>query len=63
MTPPATSERYKTHRFPGAILSHEVWLYYRFPLSSRDVEALLCARGSTVSHAAIRPWCWKFGPD
>jgi putative transposase len=31
MTPPATTERYKNHRFPSEILSHGVWLYYRFP--------------------------------
>jgi hypothetical protein len=33
MTPPATPERYKNHRFPGESISHGVWLYYRFPLS------------------------------
>ena len=37
MTPPADPERYKNHRFPGEIISHGVWLYYRFPLSYRDV--------------------------
>ena len=35
MTPPATTERYKNHRFPGANISHGVWLYYRFTLSYR----------------------------
>jgi putative transposase len=54
MTPPATSERYKHHRFPGAIISHGVWLYSRFTLSYRDVEELLFERGITVSHEAIR---------
>jgi putative transposase len=63
MTPPATSERYKNHRFPGEIIRHGVWLYYRFTLSYRDVEELLCERGITVSHAAIRKWCRKFGQD
>jgi transposase-like protein len=29
MTPLATPERYKHHRFPAEIISHEVWLYYR----------------------------------
>ena len=29
MTPPANSERYKHHRFPGEIISHGVWLYYK----------------------------------
>jgi hypothetical protein len=33
MTPPADPERYKHHRFPGAILHHGVWLYAHFPLS------------------------------
>ena len=33
MTPPADPERYKNHRFPGEIISHGVWLYYRFTLS------------------------------
>src|SRR5947208_609388 len=29
MTPPTDPERYKNHRFPGEIISHGVWLYYR----------------------------------
>jgi len=49
------------HRFPGEIISHGVWLYYRFTLSYRDVEELLFERGITVSHEAIRKWCRKFG--
>jgi transposase-like protein len=45
MTPLADPERYKNHRFPGEIISHGVWLYYRFPLSYRDVQELLFERG------------------
>jgi putative transposase len=30
------------------IISHGVWLYFRFCLSYRDVEALLFARGIIV---------------
>src|SRR5215467_13406476 len=63
MTPPATSDRYKNHRFPGEIISHGVWLYYRFTLSYRDVEELLFERGITVSYEAVRQWCRKFGQD
>src|SRR5262244_142896 len=63
MTPPADTARYKNHRFPGEIISHGVWLYYRFTLSYRDVEELLFERGITVSHEAIRKWCRKFGQD
>jgi putative transposase len=60
MTPPAAPERYKHHRFPGEIISHGVWLSYRFPLSYHDVQALLFERGIDVTHEAIRQWCLKF---
>jgi putative transposase len=61
MTPPATANLYKHHRFPGEIISHAVWLYFRFPLSHRDVEELLFVRGVIVSYEAIRKWCRKVG--
>jgi putative transposase len=63
MTPPAAPARYKNHRFPSEIISHGVWLSYRFPLSSHDVQELLGERGLDVTHAAIRQWCLKFGQD
>jgi putative transposase len=61
MTPAATPDLYKHHRFPGEIIRHAVWLYFRFPLSHRDVEELLFVRGVIVSYEAIRKWCRKFG--
>jgi putative transposase len=61
MTPSAAPDPYKHHRFPGEIISHAVWLYFRFPLSHRDVEELLFVRGVIVSYEAIRKWCRKFG--
>ena len=60
---PAVANSYKHHRFPGEIISHAVWLYFRFPLSHRDVEELLFIRGIIVSYEAIRKWCRKFGQD
>src|SRR5438552_1640209 len=63
MPPHANTERYKNYRFPAEIISHGVWLYYRFTLSYRDVQELLFERGITVSHEAIRQWCRKFGQD
>src|SRR5215471_3531861 len=63
MPPPADTVRYKNHRFPGEIISHGVWLYYRFTLSYRDVQELLFECGITVSHEAVRQWCRKFGQD
>src|ERR671923_671650 len=55
------SERYKHHRFPAEIISHGVWLYFRFCLSFRDGEELLFERGVIVTYEAIRKWCGKFG--
>ena len=63
MTPPANTARDKPHRFPGEIISHRVWLSYRFTLSYRDVQELLCERGMTGAHEAVRQWCRKFGQD
>jgi hypothetical protein len=54
MDTPTRTNRYRNHRFPAEIISHGVWLYYRFCLSYRDVEELLFVRGVTVSYEAIR---------
>jgi putative transposase len=45
---------YKGFRFSVEIINHCVWLYYRFPLSLREVEEMMLARGVTVSHETIR---------
>jgi putative transposase len=63
MNTPVPTNRYKNHRFPAEIISHAVWLYFRFCLSYRDVEELLFARGVTVTYEAIRKWCRKFGQE
>jgi putative transposase len=56
-----STNRYKNHRFPTEIISHGVWLCYRFCLSYRDVEELLFVRTMIVSYEAIHKWCRKFG--
>ena len=38
-----------------------VWLYFRFPLSYRDVEDMLAERGIDVSYETVRRWALKFG--
>jgi len=53
--------RYHRHRFPPEIISHCVWLYFRFALSFRDVEEMLAMRGVSLSYEAVREWCLKFG--
>src|SRR3954466_6788886 len=60
MTMPFRS-RYAGHRFPPEIISHAIWLYFRFPLSLRMVEEMLAARGVLVSHETVRQWALKFG--
>ena len=41
------SVSYHGYRFPPDIISHAVWLYYRFCLSFRDAEDLLAQALST----------------
>jgi putative transposase len=52
---------YKGDRFPLEIISHCVWLYFRFSLSFRDVEELMAQRGVVVTYETVRQWCLKFG--
>ena len=57
------NSRYHGHRNPTEIISHAVWLYYRFGLRLRDVEDLLAKREVVVFYETVRRWCGKFGPD
>jgi transposase-like protein len=52
---------YARHRFPPELIQHVVWLYFRFPLSYRDVEDLLAERDIDVSYETARRWTLKFG--
>jgi putative transposase len=54
-----SQSNYHGHRFPSEIISHAVWLYFRFTLSFRDIEELLAARGVIVTYEAVRQWCLK----
>jgi len=57
----AAKSPYAGYRFPAEVISHAVWLYFRFPLSLRTVEEMLAARGIVVSHETVRRWALKFG--
>lgn len=52
---------YHRRRFPAEIISHCVWLYFRFCLSYRDVEEIMAERGIVVTYEIIRDWSHKFG--
>ena len=55
------SPLYHRHRFPPEVISHCVWLYYRFSLSYRDIELMMAERGLSLTYETIRYWCLKFG--
>jgi len=52
---------YSLRRLPSALINCAVWLYFRFPLSLRDVEDLLAERGIDVSFQTVSEWVAKFG--
>jgi transposase-like protein len=51
----------KGYRFPPEIISHCVWLYFRFSFSFRDGEELMAQRGVVLTSETVRQWCLKFG--
>ncbi|MFJ2900337.1 IS6 family transposase [Streptomyces sp. NPDC087218] len=57
----SASPSYEGHRYPVEIIAHCVWLYFRFPLSFREVEEPMLERGVLVSHETVRRWCAKSG--
>jgi putative transposase len=57
----ANSQLYRGFRYPREIISHVVWLYFRFSLSFRDIEELMASRGIVVTYETIRQWTLRFG--
>ena len=57
----ASGNLYRQYRFPFEIVSHCVWLYFRFCLSYRDVEERIAARAITLTYEVVRYWCREFG--
>ena len=49
--------------YASEIISHAVWLYYRFGIRLRDVEDRLARLGIIVTYQIIHRWCTKFGLD
>jgi len=47
--------------FSPETIQYAVWLYFRFPLSFRDIEDLPAERGIDVTYETVRRWCLKFG--
>jgi putative transposase len=55
-----SADLYKEYRFPADIISHCIWLYFRFSLSYRDVEEIMAEHGVVLTYETIRQWCLKF---
>lgn len=54
MTSAFSTPSYAGYRFPVAVISYAVYLYFRFPLRLRMVEEMLAVRGIDVSHETVR---------
>ncbi|GAA2390540.1 IS6 family transposase [Streptomyces glaucosporus] len=52
---------YRGRRYPVEVISHCVWLYFRFPLGFREVGELMLERGMIVSYETVRRWCPESG--
>src|SRR5690242_18954910 len=62
MTTPVCTN-YAGYRFRAEVISHAVWLYFRFPLSLRMDEEMLAARVYIFSHETVRQWATSLGKD
>jgi transposase-like protein len=49
-------------RFSEEIVWRCLYLYFKFPVSLRDVVEMMRDRGVTVHHTSIYRWVLKFGP-
>ncbi len=59
LTQPSPFKYFKTS---PEVIRLAVMLYVRFPLSLRNVEDVLHARGTEVIHETVRLWWQRFGP-
>jgi transposase-like protein len=52
---PRSINRDQHHHFPAEMISHGVWVSFRFCLSNRDVDERLLARRVIAACEVIRP--------
>jgi hypothetical protein len=64
MDTPQAATKYKNHRFPVEIISHAVWLYFRFCLSFRK-EAVRFSPSSwhclSAREIRLTEYWWYYG--
>jgi transposase, IS6 family len=58
-----TARTFRGCRFPAEVILWAVRWYLRFPLSYRDLEAMLADRGVAVDHTTLYRWVQRFAPE
>ena len=54
---------FKGRHFRGEIVLWAVRWYCRYPISYRDLEAMMTERGVAVDHSTIYRWVQRFAPE
>ena len=54
---------FKGRHFGGEIVLWAVRWYCRYPISYRDLEAMMTERGVAVDHSTIYRWVQRFAPE
>ena len=52
---------FRGFRFPAEVILWAVRWYLQFPISYRDLEGMLAARGVAVDHTTMYRWIRRFG--
>src|SRR5919107_762135 len=58
-----TARAFRGYRFPAEVILWAVRWYLQFPLSYRDLEAMLADRGVEVDHTTLYRWVQRFSPE
>jgi transposase-like protein len=54
---------FRGFRFPAGVILWAVRWYLQFPVSYRDLEAMLADRGVAVDHVSLFRWVQRFAPE
>src|SRR4051812_48812594 len=54
---------FRGFRFPAEVILWAVRWYLQFPISYRDLEAMLADRGVAVDHTTMYRWVHRFAPE
>jgi transposase, IS6 family len=54
---------FRGFRFPAEVVLWAVRWYLQFPISYRDLEAMLADRGVPVDHTTLYRWVQRFAPE